>query len=72
MNNKNRPSPLPEDFSGYTEEPIYSCPKCESGNIRWTGGDNVVNLGSLPTFTRVDWWKCRDCGHGWSESYDHE
>jgi hypothetical protein len=72
MDYENRPIPLPEDFSGYIEEPIYSCPECATGNIRWIGGDNAVNLGNRPTFTRVDWWTCQDCGHKWTESYDHE
>jgi transposase-like protein len=73
MDYENRPIPLPED---YREEdhhiPDIFCPHCESSNVRWKGGDNIVNLGNRPTFTRVDWWTCQDCGHKWTESYDHE
>lgn len=72
MDNENRPVPLPEDYNEYDQESLYYCPKCESGNIRWHGGDNVVNLGKRPIFTRVDFWTCSNCGHKWSDSYDHE
>jgi len=43
----------------------FNCPKCESGNVIWIGGDNVVNVNGL-LFTRVDFYRCNDCGHKFS------
>ena len=71
MDNENRPIPLPEDYHEDQHEiPDIFCPKCEADNVRWCGGDNVVNLGGS-LFTRVDWWKCEECGKKWTESYHH-
>lgn len=41
------------------------CPKCESSNVIWVGGDNVVNVGQ-PLLAPVDFYRCNDCGHKFS------
>ncbi len=64
--------PDEEDDQEIENDP-FVCPKCATVlSVRWTGGDNVVNVGKAATFTRVDWYECEKCGYKWSESYDHE
>lgn len=41
------------------------CPECESNNVVYTGGDNIVNV-SGPLMSRVEFYECRDCGHKFS------
>lgn len=55
------------DFVDDEALPALECRKCQSGNVEWLGGDNVVNVGS--GMSRVDWYRCGDCGHDFSETY---
>jgi len=45
----------------------WDCPKCESSNVIWIGGDTLVNVGG-PLFSRVDFYCCNDCGHEFSDT----
>lgn len=47
------------------------CPECDSYDIKWEGGDNVVNV-SGALLTHVDWFTCEDCGNKWSTSEDYK
>lgn len=51
---------MTEEDIGYLDDTC--CPKCESSNVVYKGGDNVVNV-SGPVMSRVDFYDCYDCGH---------
>lgn len=42
------------------------CPECSSENIEWLGGDSIVNVSS-DHLSRVEFYKCGDCGHEFSD-----
>jgi len=49
-----------DDLDDYADE--TECPSCESVNVVYLGGDNIVNV-SGPLMSRVEFYQCNDCGH---------
>jgi len=54
----------PYFYDEWYEDDYYSCPNCDSGDIRYVGGDWIVNVGT-PEMTRVEFYRCDDCEYFW-------
>lgn len=43
----------------------FHCPKCQSPDVDYVGGDSVVSVGGS-ALSHVEFYKCANCGNGFS------